>query len=132
MVIGQRQHDVVLDRAPGQQAGILEHITQARCVGAGRIGGDGALELAVQSRHQIQQGGFTAPRGAHQTDEFIRLDAQMQIFDDRPRRVRATPVALAANVESQAAHRRHRCARRSSGRSNSPSISCTTPMKAIE
>ena len=68
----QGEGDVVIDRQPGEQGGLLEHHAP---VGAGSLDGlavegDGAGGGLDQSGHQTENGGLAAAGGAHHADEL--------------------------------------------------------------
>ena len=121
--LGQDQAQIVLDRAPGQQARLLEHVGQP----GGRRELEAAGEALDQAGHDVEQGGLAAARGAD--DRQAHAAARPRAVC---RRARAWPAPArppgsgAPQVEAQ---RRHWVARRSSGCSTPHSISCTTTMK---
>ena len=128
----QGQFDVFPHRAPGQQARVLEYITQSWRLAGRQSVTDFAVEMAVQPGNQIQQRGLAAAGRADQTDELPGGQFQAQVLNDGSGGRLRAGILLAVNVDDQRVHRCHLSARRSSGRRISHSINCTTPMKAME
>jgi hypothetical protein len=76
-IVGEHELQVVLDRQPGQQARLLEHVADARGLGQRDL----AAEVGVQPGDQIEQRALAAARGAEQRHEAVRRHLESQILD---------------------------------------------------
>lgn len=124
LLAAQHEAQIVLDRAPGQQAGLLENVADA-----GPLRHlDAALETAIETGHDVEQRGLAAAGGTGEDHRFARSQGEVQAAENlsRARRTQSRE-ALFDDGDGQ---RRHCVSRRSSGWRRPHSMACTTRMKA--
>src|SRR5215475_13759088 len=88
-----------------------------------------AGEASVEPGENAQQGCLATARGADETEEFVRLDRQIQVVEgEMGRRTGEAPGEIA---DGDGHRRRQAVTRRSRGMRTAHSISSTMAMKAI-
>ena len=83
----QAQRNIVPDRPPWKQRGILEHDDprRVRPLDADIVLAQHPATRRFQSRDQPQQCRLAAAGGTEQSNEFARLDRETDVFQDRQR-----------------------------------------------
>jgi hypothetical protein len=99
----EAEADIGLDAHPGKQAALLEHHGVLDRP-ARRLDLDRAAGLGGEPRKDAQQGRFPATRGADDTDEFARRDAQRDVVEcDHAIRTARVLLAQSDDVDRRAA-----------------------------
>src|SRR5256885_15751155 len=75
---GKRQADIVLDSAPGQQAGLLKDNPEASGTGGAEL----AAEIRIQSCGDLQDRRLAATGRANQRTERPGLEPKLQVTND--------------------------------------------------
>src|SRR5262249_13371020 len=89
------QLDILPHCAPGQEARLLKHETDAGVRGDADV----ARIAVIEASHDAQQSGLAAARGTRQHRHALRLDVEYEVADRRHQRAVGTDIGLLLDAD---------------------------------